>query len=61
MTGPSSNPRGEHAPTRHGTELRTIETVVDDEDESAFGWTSTPPPLNRATRRAHTRATRRSR
>lgn len=54
MTGPSSSPRGEK-PGKPGTgwdtELRRIETVVDDD--------APDPTPNRATRRAIARAARR--
>ncbi|MFF9088619.1 hypothetical protein ACF1BE_19745 [Streptomyces sp. NPDC014991] len=55
MTGPSSNPRGEHTP-RPGitwaTELARTERLVDDDAPD-------PAPPNRATRRALARARRR--
>ncbi|MFF3190525.1 hypothetical protein [Streptomyces misionensis] len=54
MTGPSSNPRGEHAPRPGVTwerEIARTEVVVDD------GATDPAPP-NRETRRALARARR---
>ncbi|MFE4867673.1 hypothetical protein [Streptomyces sp. NPDC056682] len=56
MTAPSSSPRGEHAGTpgvRWETELRPVETVVDDE--------APEPRPNRATRRRIARGARRQR
>lgn len=55
MTGPSSAPRGEHAPrpgTTWQTQLTRTESVVDD--------TAPDPRPNRATRRAMQRAARRT-
>jgi len=56
MTAPSSSPRGEH-PGRPGahwdTQLVRVEQHVDDNEPD-------PTPPNRATRRAHARATRRT-
>jgi hypothetical protein len=54
MTGPSSTPKGEHAPTpgvTWQTQLARTETVIADD-------TPDPAPPNRATRRAMQRATR---
>lgn len=75
MSGPSSAPRGEHAPApgvTWETELVSLGEVVVDTDrgESPFGWsdldTTVPgmnepalPRPNRATRRAMQRAARR--
>ncbi|MDX3713416.1 hypothetical protein PV733_31635 [Streptomyces europaeiscabiei] len=57
MTGPSSNPRGEHTPrpgaTWH-TELIRTERIVDDDAPD-------PAPPNRKTRRALARKARRTR
>lgn len=57
MSGPSSTPRGEHAP-RPGatweTALVRVERLVDDDAPD-------PAPPNRATRRALKRAARRKR
>lgn len=68
MTGPTSAPRGEHAPTpgvTWNTQLITTgEVVVDTDDgDSPFGWRELDPPptTNRATRRAIARAARRNR
>jgi hypothetical protein len=63
VSGPSSNPRGEHAPApgvTRNTELVSLgEVVVDSDDgESPFGWRDLPTP-NRETRRAMKRAARR--
>jgi hypothetical protein len=63
MTGPSSTPRGEHAPAPGSTwttELvRLGEVVVDlDDGDSPLGWRELPKP-NRETRRAAARAVRR--
>lgn len=55
MTGPSSTPRGEHAPRPGVTWQTTIvrtETVIDHDAPD-------PAPPNRATRRAIARAARR--
>lgn len=55
MTGPSSSPRGEHAPKpgiTWDTVLARTEQLVDDD-------TPDPTPPNRATRRALQRAARR--
>ncbi|MGW7498620.1 hypothetical protein ACWGKA_30620 [Streptomyces luteogriseus] len=65
MTGPSSTPRGEHAPAPGATwnaQLVSLgEVVVDlDDDESPFGWRELPKP-NRETRRAAVRAAQRRR
>jgi hypothetical protein len=55
MTGPSSVPRGEHAPTREETRLVGHgETVVDTDHDEHIS-----PRPNRATRRAMQRAARR--
>lgn len=66
MSGPSSAPRGEHAPApgvTWNTELVSLGEVVVDlgDDESPFGWRELPEPAqpNRATRRAAARAARR--
>ncbi|MFI0268595.1 hypothetical protein [Streptomyces luteogriseus] len=64
MTGPSSTPRGEHAPAPGATWntqlVRLGEVLVDlDDDESPFGWRELPTP-NRETRRAAARAARRT-
>lgn len=64
MTGPSSAPRGEHAPkpgiTWEHVIVRT-ETVIDDPDDTTVPGLNEPQPPrpNRATRRALARATRR--
>jgi len=57
VTGPSSAPRGEHAPrpaVTWETELVRVEQLVDDDAPE-------PAPPNRATRRALKRAARRKR
>lgn len=64
MTGPSSTPRGEHAGTPGATWERVIartELVVDDPESTTVPGLNepVPPRLNRATRRALVRATRR--
>ncbi|MGW1587295.1 hypothetical protein [Streptomyces sp. NPDC002386] len=51
MTGPSSNPRGEHTPRPGVTWSSTVEQLVDDDAPD-------PAPPNRATRRALARARR---
>ncbi|WP_200309686.1 hypothetical protein [Streptomyces adelaidensis] len=56
MTGPSNSPRGERAPQPGVTweqHLTRTETVIDDDAPD-------PAPLNRKTRRALARATRRT-
>ncbi|MER5750658.1 hypothetical protein [Streptomyces sp. NPDC002088] len=56
MTGPSSGPRGEHAPkpgVTWQTELVRTEQLVNDDAPD-------PAPPNRATRRALKRAARRN-
>jgi len=65
VTGPSSTPRGEHAP-RPGanwqtTEIIRIETLVDDADTAGpdMNQPGPPPQPNRETRRALARAARR--
>lgn len=64
MTGPSSAPRGEHAPApgvTWDTRIVRTELVVDDpEDTSGPDMNQPLPPRpNRATRRARARAARR--
>lgn len=62
MTGPSSNPRGEHTP-RPGatwqTELVRVEQHVDDDTSGPDMNQPAQPRPNRATRRAMQRAARR--
>lgn len=56
MSGPSSAPRGEHTPTpgtTWQTRLVRVEQLVDDDAPD-------PAPPNRETRRAATRAARRT-
>ncbi|MCX5522229.1 hypothetical protein OG342_05020 [Streptomyces bobili] len=64
MTGPSSSPRGEHAPRPGATWeqhlIRTEQVIDDPDDTSVHGLNDPLPPRpNRATRRAMQRATRR--
>ncbi|MFB6934558.1 hypothetical protein [Streptomyces chartreusis] len=64
MTGPSSAPRGEHAPAPGVTWERVIartEVVVDDPDNTSTPGMNQPAPPrpNRETRRAMQRSARR--
>lgn len=64
MTGPSSSPRGEHAPRPGATweqHLIRTEIVIDDPDDTTTPGLNDPQPPrpNRATRRAAARAARR--